>query len=77
VEEVAVCAAPDERWGEAVCAVIVTRPGHEAPSLEGLTTLAAAAGLAAHKAPTALVLTAVLPRTSAGKVRKRDLRPLL
>ncbi len=77
IAEVAVCAAPDEVWGEAVCAVVVPRPGKRAPTVESLAGAAASAGLAAHKHPTRVVITDALPRTAAGKVRKRDLRPLL
>ncbi len=75
--EIAVCAAPDEVWGEAVCAVVVRRHGRRAPTVQELRTTASSAGLAAHKLPTRVVVTDFLPRTAAGKVRKRDLRPLL
>jgi acyl-CoA synthetase (AMP-forming)/AMP-acid ligase II len=77
IQEVAVCAAPDAVWGEAVCAVVIVRPDRDAPTLEDLESVVAAAGLAAHKIPSRLVLTESMPRTSAGKVRKRDLRPLV
>ncbi len=71
--EVAVCATPDEMWGESVCAVVVPREGAQAPTLHQLRDVAAAAGLAAHKWPEKVVVTEALPRTAAGKVRKRDL----
>jgi acyl-CoA synthetase (AMP-forming)/AMP-acid ligase II len=74
--EVAVCAAPDEVWGEAVCAVVVPREGATAPTVQDLQEVASSAGLAAHKVPTKVVVTKALPRTAAGKVRKRDLRSL-
>lgn len=77
VAEVAVCAAPDEVWGEAVCAVLVPRDGATAPTVQQLDEMAVAAGLATHKLPSRVVVTDALPRTAAGKVRKRDLRPLL
>ncbi len=77
VAEVAVCAAPDDVWGESVCAVVVPCNPKEAPTVEDLGYLASSAGLAPHKLPTKVVVTDVLPRTAAGKVRKRDLRPLL
>ncbi len=77
VAEVAVCAAPDEVWGEAVCAVLVPRDGATAPTVRELDQMAVAAGLATHKRPSRVVVTEALPRTAAGKVRKRDLRPLL
>jgi len=74
--EVAVCAAPDELWGEAVCAVVVPRNGAAAPTVQELQEMALSSGLADHKLPTKVVVTEALPRTSAGKVRKRDLRSL-
>jgi cyclohexanecarboxylate-CoA ligase len=77
VAEVAVCAAPDDVWGEAVCAVVVPHAGESAPTVEELGGYASSTGLAAHKLPTRVVVTDALPRTAAGKVRKRDMRPLL
>jgi cyclohexanecarboxylate-CoA ligase len=77
IAEVAVCAAADEVWGEAVCAVVVPRPGESDPTVESLAGAAESAGLAAHKRPTRVVVTDALPRTATGKVRRRDLRPLL
>jgi acyl-CoA synthetase (AMP-forming)/AMP-acid ligase II len=77
VTDVAVCATPDEVWGEAVCAVVVPRDGMRGPTVQVLGHFASSAGLAPHKIPTKVVLTDSLPRTAAGKVRKRDLRPLL
>jgi acyl-CoA synthetase (AMP-forming)/AMP-acid ligase II len=76
VEEVAVCAAPDELWGEAVCAFVRPTAG-SVPTVEALADHVVGAGLAAHKAPARLVLVDDLPRTAAGKVRKQDLRARL
>ena len=59
-----------------MCAVVRVRPGGSV-DLEQLRTFAADAGLAAHKLPARLVLVDDFPRTAAGKIRKRDLRPLL
>jgi non-ribosomal peptide synthetase component E (peptide arylation enzyme) len=56
--------------------VVVPREGAPAPTVQELQEVAAAAGLAAHKAPTKVVVMRALPRTAAGKVRKRDLRSL-
>ena len=64
-------------WGETVCAVVVLRDGATAPTVPELGATAESAGLGAHKHPTRVVVTEALPRTAAGKVRKRDLRPLL
>jgi acyl-CoA synthetase (AMP-forming)/AMP-acid ligase II len=75
IREIAICAAPDQTWGEIVCAVVV--PGEEAPTLESLRERGTAAGLAKHKLPARLLIVGALPRTAAGKVRKADLRHLL
>jgi non-ribosomal peptide synthetase component E (peptide arylation enzyme) len=74
VAEVAVMAAPDELWGESVCAVVLPKPGVE-PALDDLRAHATEQGLADHKLPTLVMLVDELPRTAAGKVKKRDLRP--
>jgi non-ribosomal peptide synthetase component E (peptide arylation enzyme) len=72
VREVAVCAAPDEAFGESVAAFVIA--GRDGPSLDELIEHARSAGLAPHKLPTRLVIVDELPRTAAGKVRKRALR---
>jgi cyclohexanecarboxylate-CoA ligase len=77
IAEVAVCAAPDKLFGEAVCAVVVARGGVPEPSLDELIDHARRLGLAPHKLPSRLVVLLELPRTASGKVKKRDLRPFL
>jgi fatty-acyl-CoA synthase len=72
VEDCAVVAVPDERWGEVGLAVIVPRPGAELDEqrlrahLEGR--------LARYKIPRYVRFVAELPRTASGKVRRADLR---
>jgi acyl-CoA synthetase (AMP-forming)/AMP-acid ligase II len=75
VDGVAACAVvgvPDDRWGEAVCAVVVPRTG------ASLTLDAVQAGvrqrLARYKVPRRLVLVADLPVLASGKVDKKRLR---
>jgi acyl-CoA synthetase (AMP-forming)/AMP-acid ligase II len=76
VAEVAVCAGPDELWGERVVAFV--RPtGDATPTLDDLTAHARAAGLAAHKTPVDLELVNDFPRTASGKIRKAELRDTL
>jgi cyclohexanecarboxylate-CoA ligase len=75
VREIAVCAAPDQTWGEIVCAFVV--PGDGVPTLEALQEQGTSAGLARHKLPARMLTVDTLPRTAAGKVRKADLRQLL
>ena len=72
VLEVAVIGMPDPRWGEAVTAVVVPRPG-EVPALDDLQAFAAGQ-LARYKVPRRLETVTALPRNATGKVLKRELR---
>jgi acyl-CoA synthetase (AMP-forming)/AMP-acid ligase II len=75
LDGVAACAViglPDERWGEAVCAVVV-------PTVDAALTLEAVQGhvrstLAGYKVPRRLVLVDELPVLASGKVDKKQLR---
>jgi long-chain acyl-CoA synthetase len=72
VAEVAVVGVPDERWGEAVCALVVTRPGM---GIDGDELVAfARSRLAGYKLPRSIVFVDELPKTPTGKVLKRELR---
>jgi fatty-acyl-CoA synthase len=75
VAEVAVLGIPDERWGEAPCAVIRRAPGPDGDGCDDTAVLAACrAELADYKVPRLLVWRdAELPRGMSGKVLKRDL----
>ena len=70
VAEVAVWKRDDPEWGERVVAWVV--PGDDAPSLEELRQIVAD-GIAPWAAPKELVIVDDLPRTAAGKVRRREL----
>ena len=72
VAEVAIIGLPDERWGEAVVAVVVPKEGDEV-TLEGLRDFAGER-LARYKLPSRLEVVDVLPRNPAGKVLKQALR---
>lgn len=72
VSEVAVIGLPDPKWIEAVTAVVVLRPGFE-PDEVGLTTHARQ-HLAPFKVPKRFIFTTTLPRNTAGKLLKRELR---
>jgi acyl-CoA synthetase (AMP-forming)/AMP-acid ligase II len=75
VDGVAACAVigvPDEKWGEAVCAVVVPSAG-ASPSLEALQE-GVRRRLARYKVPRRLVLVTELPVLASGKVDKKRLR---
>ena len=74
VAEVAAVAAPDERLGEHVCAVVRLAPHANSISLPDITDELRRIGLARQKWPEELRIVDDFPRTPAGKVRKVDLR---
>ena len=70
-------AAPDERLGEHVCALIRLTPGASAPDLEAAKAQFERAGLARQKWPEELRVVEDFPRTASGKVQKFVLRDRL
>ncbi|MDP6708081.1 MAG: AMP-binding protein [Alphaproteobacteria bacterium] len=70
VLECAVVSVPDDKWGEAVKAVVALRPGAAADAAE-LTALCKA-GLAAFKVPKSIDFVEALPKTSVGKISRRE-----
>jgi cyclohexanecarboxylate-CoA ligase len=73
VAEAAAIGAPDERYGERVCAAVVLRPAATLDLVE-LGAHFTAAGGARQKTPERLVVVDELPRTAAGKTQKHLLR---
>jgi O-succinylbenzoic acid--CoA ligase len=73
VAEVAVIGTPDQRWGEAVTAVVVPADPADPPSLQALRAHARAA-LPGYAAPRALRLVARIPLLRSGKPDRRALR---
>ncbi len=73
VLEVGVIAVPDPLFGEGVGAFVITR-GDAILTLEELNAFATERGLVAHKLPSVLELVDDFPRTTSGKIKKRDLR---
>ncbi len=72
VSEVAVIGAPDPKWIEAVTAFVVLREGQSAT--EDALIAHARAHLAPFKLPKRVVFVDTLPRNTAGKLLKRELR---
>jgi len=72
VAEVAVIAVPDAKWGEAVKAIVVLKPGCE-PDIESILIFTRAR-IGAYKAPKSVDFVAALPKNATGKVLKRELR---
>jgi acyl-CoA synthetase (AMP-forming)/AMP-acid ligase II len=73
----AVCAYPDERLGERVCACVVPQAGSEAPSLEQINAYLLERGLAKFKLPEKLMLVDVLPRNPMNKVLRNELEEMV
>lgn len=72
VAECAVFAIPDPKWGEAVQAAVVLRPGHNVTEAELIAF--AKGNLVAFKVPKAIAFQADLPKTPVGKIVRRVLR---
>jgi len=70
--EAAVVGVPDPKWGEAVKAVVVLKPGHTATE-EGIIHHCKR-HIAGYKAPKSVDLVSELPKTGSGKIYKQGLR---
>lgn len=75
VAECSVVGLPDERWGEAVCAVVVpAEPAADPVELERQVIAHAKQHLAGFKVPKRVLVVDAVPKTATGKIRKHELR---
>jgi len=72
VHQCAVIGIPDDKWGEAVHAVVQLKPGARADAGELIAAMKDRLG--SVKAPKGIDFVDDLPRTGAGKISKKDLR---
>jgi acyl-CoA synthetase (AMP-forming)/AMP-acid ligase II len=72
VQEVAVIGVPDEKWGEAVKAMVVPKPGIEADAQNIIEF--ARTRIAGFKVPKSVDFVPALPRGPSGKILRRVLR---
>jgi acyl-CoA synthetase (AMP-forming)/AMP-acid ligase II len=72
VQDCAVIGVPDEKWGEAVKAVIELKPGKSASEDDILSLCREKLG--GMKTPKSVEFIDTLPRSPVGKVLKKDLR---
>jgi acyl-coenzyme A synthetase/AMP-(fatty) acid ligase len=65
---------PDERLGEKVCCYLVSKPGHQPPTVQELRDYLLAEGMPIQKTPERVVAVDSLPMTATGKIVKHELR---
>jgi acyl-CoA synthetase (AMP-forming)/AMP-acid ligase II len=77
VEQVCVVGVPDQRWGEAVVAVVVPRDPAAAEPLREQIIAHCRSRMAGYKVPKAIRFVAGLPTSPQGKLLKKEVRAML
>lgn len=77
VLDVACVAVPHPELGEQMCACVIVKPGHAAPTLDGLAAFLRATEIASFKLPERLRVMDAFPLSPVGKVSKKDLVAML
>jgi indoleacetate---CoA ligase len=75
IVEACVVGCPDERWGEAVVAAVVLKPGARLSAADVIAMLDGR--IARYKQPRAVRFMDSLPRTALGKVQREELRAVV
>ena len=75
IVEACVVGCPDERWGEAVVAAVVLKPGVRLSATDVMAMLDGR--IARYKQPRAVRFVDSLPRTALGKVQREQLRAVV